>query len=184
MKFAIKVVSQVCKVVLFSSIIAGQAMGGRKSVVLEHGGYNGFLAFGMGGEVKSNLDLNLLYGFTPKDLAGREIHTLNFKSNFYLASIGQRYQMMLRPKVGVGVLYGLSQDLFLKLPSQYPDNYYPPSALRVILVLGIELKVWNQFGVGLEYNLLDTELPLLQEGGIVNSKMVGSSAISMRFYLD
>lgn len=74
-------------------------------------------------------------GYVPK---------LDNHSEMSMFSVRYRYQHPYRPNIykhftmspinlGLGILVASHKDLFVELPNQYPDDYYHPTATRVII---------------------------------------------------
>ena len=151
------------------------------SLVMQHAAYGGFVAAGVGYGSGGSLALDLLYGFTPKEFAGHDVHTWNTKGLWYIASIGLRNHTEWRGYLGLSILYSHHEELFVMLPEQYPAYYYPPTALRPMLLAGLDLQIRRTIGLSVEYALLDTELSYLRDGGKLSSESIGSWGFSVRF---
>jgi hypothetical protein len=154
------------------------------SFVMQHAAYGGYAAAGIGYDYSGDFGLDLLYGFTPAELAGHDVHTWNVKGLWYLASLGIRNRTEWRPYLGLSMLYSNHEDLFVMLPSQYPAYYYQPTALRPMLVAGLDLQLRRTLGISVEYAVLDTELAYLRDGGKLSSGPIGSWGFSVRFIFD
>ena len=86
-----------------------------------------------------------------------------------LASIRYRYQnpaqwnftvadreWIVKPfNIGAGLLYANHDDLFVELPSQYPDGYYGPTGLRAIFNYQAIVQFDNSMEAYLDISVLD-----------------------------
>lgn len=146
----------------------------------QHSAYAGNTALGMG-YVGSTFGADALYGWTPKRLAGHDVRSLSLKGLWYLFAVGHEAEVNVRPYLGLGAFYSPDEDLFLKLPDQYPKSYYVPSALRPAILTGIRLQVNTSFSASLEYALLDSELGYVKNRGGVSYNQVGSVGFALHY---
>lgn len=129
--------------------------------VLQSGGYLGYIAAGVGKDFGSH-KLNLLIGYVPKSIGGVEIWQLDFKYDWHPSQailLGtEKNNIWLDPfYIGISVIYGAHNDLFLYEPDHYPEGYYPSTALRYTLNFGASLK-YDRHLFFIEYNILDVGL--------------------------
>jgi hypothetical protein len=153
------------------------------SAITQHAAYAGYLAAGFGYEWRDTWALDLLYGYTPPELAGEAVHSWTLKSLAYLGAIGYQDLVRLRPYLGLSLNYSPDSELFLKVPDQYPRGYYPASALRPALVGGLEFLVQRQLAIAFEFAVLDSELAYFNDAKSFNPKYMGSSGLSVRWLL-
>jgi hypothetical protein len=153
------------------------------SAITQHAAYAGYLAAGFGYEWRDTWALDLLYGYTPQELAGEAVHSWTLKSVAYVASIGSRDTVRLRPYMGLSVNYSPDSELFLRVPQHYPPGYYPASAIRPAVIGGLEFRVQNQLAVGFEFAVLDSELAYLRDARTFDPEYMGSSGLSVRWLL-
>ncbi|QIZ83140.1 hypothetical protein HF888_02355 [Bermanella marisrubri] len=97
-------------------------------------------------------------GYTPK---------LDDQKEMGLASIGYAYEgstrielpwqgYTLKPwTVGVGILHGNHDDLFTRLPDQYPDGYYKPTSIRILFNYQMTLETKTPWEVYVDLTVLD-----------------------------
>ncbi|WP_218110134.1 hypothetical protein [Oligoflexus tunisiensis] len=153
------------------------------SAITQHAAYAGYLAAGFGYEWRDTWALDLLYGYTPPELAGEAVHSWTLKSLAYMGAIGSRDTVRLRPYMGLSVNYSPDSELFLQVPDRYPRGYYPASALRPALVGGVEFRVQNQLAVAFEFAVLDSELAYFTDAKTFDPEYMGSSGLSVRWLL-
>ena len=131
-------------------------------LVAQSAGYLGFIAAGMGRDYQGHT-ISTLLGYVPEGIGGVEIWQLSLKYEWHpftdLPVYDQNKNIRLDPfYVGMSLIYGMHTDLFVDEPKHYPDGYYPPTALRSTLNMGIALLYGKQYTLFLEYTVLDTGL--------------------------
>lgn len=146
----------------------------------QHAGYAGNTALGLG-YVGSTFGADALYGWTPERLAGHDVRSLSLKGLWYLFAVGHEAEVSVRPYLGLGAFYSPDDELFLKLPDQYPKSYYVPSALRPAILTGIRLQVNTSLSASLEYALLDSELAYVRNRGAISYNQVGSVGFALHY---
>ena len=158
---------------------AGNAEVEKKQVdfyaVIQSGGYLGLVSLGTGFTVKQIWDLNLQLGFTPAELAGENITQASVKTSLHPFAwhrpelqIGEESIDGGNDKIefdpiylGFGLTIGIDDDLFLKLPSQYPEaGYYAPTAQRWFPFVGSAVR-FKSHEIFVEYSVSDIELMIL-----------------------
>lgn len=127
-------------------------------MVLQSGGYLGYIAVGMGKDFGRH-KINMLIGYVPEDVGGIEIWQLDFKYDWHpyqtIPLGAPQENIRLDPfYMGISVIYGDHNDLFLEQPEQYPTGYYSPTALRYTLNFGASLR-YDKYTFFLEYSALD-----------------------------
>lgn len=155
------------------------------SLLVQHSGYAGFAAAGVGyASAEKSFAFDLLYGYTPAPLAGHDVHSLTAKSlwNFVTLNFGSPYQW--RPYVGLNFIYSPHSDLFVVLPRQYPKWYYTPTALRPAFVGGMSFAWETTREIGVEWVILDSELAYLRGNDGINPRRFGSIGFSLRWNLE
>lgn len=135
---------------------------GKNYLVAQSAGYLGFIAVGVGRDVQGHT-LSALLGYVPEGLGGTEIWQLSLKYEWHpftaITLFEQPEHIKLNPLyVGMSLIYGIHTDLFVDEPGQYPDGYYPPTAFRSTLNIGLSLLYRKQYTVFIEYAALDTGL--------------------------
>ncbi len=165
-----------------AAFLLGFAAPARGDVFLnaQHAGYAGNAALGLG-YVGSTFGADALYGWTPERLAGHEVRSLTMKGLWYLFAIGHEAEVSVRPYLGLGAFYSPDDELFLKLPDQYPKSYYVPSALRPALLTGIRLQLNTSFSASLEYAVLDSELAYVKNRAAISYDQVGSVGFALHY---
>lgn len=135
------------------------------SIFFQTAGFVGFVAAGPNWKITDSNELTLLIGYLPESVGGVEIWHATIKYEWHPFSDkhigspnGDDYK--INPlHIGVSAIYGYHKNLFkiTRSPSQYPSNYYPPTALRFALNIGTSIKVDN-LTMFLEYSALDVGL--------------------------
>ena len=129
--------------------------------VLQSAGYLGFIAVGVGKDFGRH-KINMLIGYVPEDVGGVEVWQYNLKYDwhpFQAIQLETPYEnIWIDPYyIGMSIIYGDHDDLFLELPEQYPSGYYPPTALRYTLNVGASLQ-HGRHTFFIEYSILDVNL--------------------------
>lgn len=130
-------------------------------MVLQSGGYLGFIAVGVGKDFGRH-KINMLIGYVPEDVGGVEVWQYNFKYDWHPSQAipfgSPQENIRLDPfYIGVSVIYSAHDDLFLELPEQYPSGYYQPTALRYTLNIGASLQ-YGRHTFFIEYSIPDVNL--------------------------
>lgn len=153
--------------------------------LLQHASYAGFVAAGIGfGEPTSHGAFELLYGYTPPQLVGQDVQSLTFKGLWRIAHLPVSGSWKLTPLFGLNFFYSPDSELFVRLPDQYPDYYYPPTAIRPAFVFGAELSGQESWRASFEYSILDTELPYFSNAKRRDPRDIGSLGFVYRHLLD
>ncbi len=162
------------------------------NVILQSAGYLGFIAAGVGKDFGRHR-INMLIGYVPEDVGGVEVWQYNFKygwhpsEDIHLGVLDKNIR--LNPfYIGASAIYGYHDDLFVNEPGQYPDDYYPPTALRFTLNIGASLQ-HGQHMFFLEYTALDTGLVayiknpefFMDNYDYLGLEGIGSLAIGVKF---
>lgn len=113
------------------------------NMVFQSGGDLGFIALGVGKDFGRH-KIDMLIGYVPEDIGGVEIWQVDFKYGWHPSqtiTFGTKKNIRLDPfYIGISVIYGTHDDLFVNEPAQYPNGYYPPTALRYTLNIGASLQ--------------------------------------------
>ena len=110
---------------------------------LQTAGYLGSVGIGAGyAMLEDVLNVSLLYGFTPEQRAGENVHALRL--NLDVRPLDLRFESfrLVPIYVGAGLLYAIGSEYFTRIPARYrrlEANYYPPTALHWTANLGLEL---------------------------------------------
>ncbi|HOW82081.1 MAG TPA: hypothetical protein PK573_05935 [Spirochaetota bacterium] len=114
-------------------------------IMFQTAGFMGFVC--VGAEylfLRDRLVSDVVYGFVPEGVAGKNHHIITLKSSLRPVRIDFSDTGHLFPfYFGVSMIYCPHKDTFLFLPDKYPDHYYKPTALHAVLNLGIELGWFN-----------------------------------------
>ncbi len=149
--------------------------------LLQHSSYVGLAAAGIGyGERDSYFTFELIYGFTSRHFSGHNVSTLSGKTTWRISNFNISPQWTLTPLLGLNIIYNPDPELFVRLPDQYPDWYYPPSAIRPAFVFGAEVAGKLSWRASIEYSLLDTELPYIFNTKNPKLDQVGSLGFVLR----
>lgn len=151
------------------------------SVVAQNGAYAGYAGLGLEWAPNENYHLSLVYGHTPKWVGGHTIESYTLKNEFHFLRMEFGESMAINPYVGLIFIYSPDSDLFVQLPKQYPDYYYPPTAIRAAFTGGIEWQLNKTLTIALEYAVLDSELAYLQDSHRFDSRQMGSGGFLVKW---
>jgi len=132
------------------------------NLIIQTAGYVGFIAIGLGWGVTKNSQFSLLAGYVPKSVAGIELWQLSAKFDWY---VFEKSIINMSVKsihwhpfyLGLGLTYGIHDDLWVQLPDRYPDEYYQPTAFRFLLNFGSKFSL-RHYDVIFGYSLFDIEV--------------------------
>lgn len=97
---------------------------------VQTGGYAGLATVGLGyGAFEDLWRGEALYGYVPASVSGIAIHSVTFKTDVAAAGLAVGDGLWIPAYVGGGLLWGLSRKVFARLPEEYPEKYYPSTAL-------------------------------------------------------
>ena len=114
------------------------------------GGYAGLATVGVGLEAfERHARAEVLYGFVPAAFAGMPQHIVGFKTDAALSATTWGW---VPAYLGGGLLYNLSSRVFARLPEEYPEKYYPSTALHWEAHLGTEMR-FGKHGAYIEANM-------------------------------
>jgi hypothetical protein len=146
------------------------------------GSYQGFLATGVGYKF-GGIEAQGLLGYVPAAIGGRDLLQATAKSLIDILTV-ERNQWQSRLVVGLGLLYGQSDKLFVLLPDKYPAGYYPPSAIRFLLLTGVKQRFSKEHEVAFEFAWFDSELERLYEDGQLDGIFRrGTYGIGYRYWM-
>lgn len=112
------------------------------------GAYRGWMSFGLGMQAIPVWATEVTLGYTSEDYGGTILQT-SWKNMF-----GYRFNK-LRPYVYHETLVTSHKDTFLLQPDQYPDNYYPPTAVYNAVGVGLEYFIYKDLSTYIEISTLD-----------------------------
>lgn len=98
-------------------------------------------------------------GYVPELSHHKEMFLFSLRYK-YDANISWEYKgYRFEPlNLGVGFLLSEHDDLFLELPSKYPDGYYAPSALRIVFNYQAAMHVSQSTKIYFDISVLDVGL--------------------------
>ncbi len=113
------------------------------NIQLQYAGNYGLFSLGVGKSyLQDKLNAFLIYGYLPKGMHGVTVHTFALKSVYNIASSNLSDGAYLDYYKGLGVIYGITRNTYLKYPDYFPDGYYEfPNALHLSLFLGLKLNL-------------------------------------------
>jgi hypothetical protein len=126
---------------------------------LQFAGNMGLFSLGLGYSLfTGKLESDLFYGYAPARSAGVPVHHLTLRNTVLPAAVSTRRVRWTPLAAGVHFLFkvgGNSRGTWLVLPGRYPDHYYPPTSLHVLLTVGTVLDItapgfWEKTGVYVE----------------------------------
>jgi len=166
-------------------------------VVVESAGYVGLIAAGPGWHLSPKWDFAMLAGYVPDYLTGEEIWQVTLKLDWHPQATLQRNRD--RPRrdrdglyMGISLIYGHSDALFVELPEQYPEDYYGPTAFRATFNVGFATPVWADDFAFVEFTMLDAGLAAYVKNpefyrehyAFLGLEGIGSLALGIRHALD
>ncbi len=107
----------------------------------QYAGNMGVVSAGMGyALLDGRMQTDLFYGYAPKRYCGESIHHVTWKNTVLPLSVRLSDTVKWAP-VTLGSHFSLkvgknNRQTWVILPDRYPDNYYPPTALHLLLTLG------------------------------------------------
>ena len=126
----------VLSVLIIFSANASSAYVDRMKV--QHAGEIGLVAFGLGKKVSENYSFDILYGYVPKNIAGSEIETYSFKSDYKLYNL-EAYSFLHTFYMGMNLYHVIGLKYQTSRLGSYPRNYYRMSSIRFMPYLGYKL---------------------------------------------
>jgi hypothetical protein len=109
---------------------------------LQFAGNLGLFSGGLGYTLfRQKLQIDLLYGYTPRFQAEKGLHALTLKAAYHPFRKSLNHKYFFEPfKIGTGFNYAFGSQFFTSLPDRYPDNYYWwSSSLRFTPFIGTTL---------------------------------------------
>jgi len=126
---------------------------------IQYAGGIGFISVGVGKQFfRNRVQSSIFYGYAPSFKSEVPVHTLAQNNMFLFREHHFNKQLSLIPFVGFGesITVTLNDDkTFIKQPRQFPDNYYPPNAIRIGIFTGIILKHYfnNSSLTGIDFTI-------------------------------
>lgn len=146
---------------LAALLSVGQAHGFLKGidggyVDLQSGSLLGVGHVSVGNQYQPNHSALIGLGYVPKLSNHREMMLFSFRYRYDLPHSWDVNGMQFKPlSLGVGMLMSNHDDLFLQLPSQYPKDYYAPSALRIVFNYQATFVIRPRLNVYFDVSVLD-----------------------------
>jgi hypothetical protein len=147
-----------------------------RHVSTQTGSYAGTFNLGIGYQPSIYYANDHSIGVTNFDL-------IQLNTKHVITSLYQRVNSIPFRFYGGGQLMYLmgDDDVFTILPSKYPSNYYPPTAFRTALILGLESK-YERFNFFFEYAALDFELETYYRSkGNLYTKEIGTYGFGFKY---
>lgn len=109
---------------------------------IQYAGNIGFISTGIGySSRRDHYQLSLLYGYTPRSIAGVRIHTVTAKNIFHLYRFHLNEKQTVLPYGALGVSFELGGRSFFTQPSNMPPSYYDyPKSMHFILSGGLKFR--------------------------------------------
>lgn len=161
-------------------------------LIVQSAGYLGFVAVGVGKNL-GNHKVNILVGYVPENFGGVGLWQFNFKYDWHPSQAiplgAPQENIRLDPfYIGLSVIYGVHDDLFVNLPPQYPAGYYPATARHYTLNIGASIQYsshtffleYTALGVGLITYKRNPEY-FLNNYDYLGLESIGSLAIGVKF---
>lgn len=126
-------------------------------------GFVGYAAAGAGLNLTPSQSLSLLAGYVPASIAGETLWQLSLKYRWrafdwqHVGTAHDRAVWLSPLHLGVSLIYGHSDRLWIKPPDRYPDEYYPQTALHLTANVGTALRR-GPLELFAEYAALDSGL--------------------------
>jgi hypothetical protein len=133
---------------------------------VQYAGNMGLVSVGIGKSFFSErLSACLIYGYLPKNTNGADVHTVALKSYYSVIKKQINPKSALEGYLGASIIRGITKNTYLKYPSQFPKNYYPPNAYHLALFTGAKHtsliknnKLFEKIAAFIEFGTIDYEL--------------------------
>lgn len=113
------------------------------NITLQYAGGLGFLSAGAGYSfLNEKIDVSILYGYVPKFVSVKDLHSLNFQLTAKLFKINLSKDVKIMPlNIGGYFQHTFGNEYWVKLPDEYPRGYYWWSpGLNTGFFVGSEIK--------------------------------------------
>ncbi len=126
----------------------------------QSGSLMGLVHLSVGEAFFSNHHLSAGLGYVPKLDNHPEMSLLSLRYRYQHPYRFQlKKQFFLSPlNLGLSVLVGSHKELFVQLPQQYPDDYYAPTAVRMVLNYQSILHLSQKTQLYFDISILDVGL--------------------------
>ncbi len=127
---------------------------------VQSGSLMGMVHLSIGDRFFENHHLSAGVGYVPKLDNHKELSMVSVRYRYqhpsqFTFQLAERDWSLSLLNFGVGALIGSHRDLFISLPEKYPDDYYQPTALRLIFNYQSILKVNEKTEVYFDISMLD-----------------------------
>lgn len=106
---------------------------------IQYAGNMGLFSIGYGKSIlKTNVTVDINYGYLPSFINGVSVHTIALKPSFHfnMATIGKTSTGVY---TGASVNYSIASKTYMKYPDYFPRNYYNPNAIHVNPFIGARI---------------------------------------------
>ena len=130
------------------------------NVILQTGEYAGLISPGIDFRFFKRNTLTFLGGYVPGKIDGKQLWQLNLKYQIepfrnYSLTLPNGVKLSFNPvHLGIGVVYGIHENLFTRQGPQYPSDYYTPTAFRYTVNLGTAVG-YRRLTFYVDYTALD-----------------------------
>jgi hypothetical protein len=109
-------------------------------VKMQYAGFIGLSAIGFGEQfAKRRYEIELFYGYAPREVATIEVHSVTLKNNYIPHRIKvEEYEFS--PYIGLGVMFMPKQRYDTNSRDDVPSNYYHITGIHALLYTGIAIK--------------------------------------------
>jgi len=133
---------------------------------IQFAGNIGVLSAGIGYSYCSDrMQSDLLYGFVPASIGGKDIHTIANKNTFKLFQKPITNNILFTHYIGFSLNYYVTDNTFLFLPKHYPEGYYATNAIRFaplfsynLICINENINLFNNVNIYFEISTLDNYL--------------------------
>jgi hypothetical protein len=159
-------------------------------VKLQTGGFLGMFTLGVGySAFADRLNLQLTYGFVPPLDGAPRVHlftgTVVLRPLWF--NLAEERVRVYPLYAGGGVLIARGRDLFVSQPAVYPADYYPPTGLHGMILIGSEVALrvdppnaFTRHSLYLEFVTIDEYLDSLTQNRQFRLYDAFSTAIGYR----
>jgi len=157
---------------------------------IQFAGNIGFFSLGIGYQFFNNhLYSELLYGYVPVSISkAKQIHTITIKNTFPVFT-KQFNTIALSPITGFAASVETGNNSFVKLPDEYPEDYYCTNAFHFTLFIGAKVymdfineKIIKGADIYIEIGTVDAYLYYAIISEEVKISQILSTAIGVNLY--
>lgn len=142
---------------------AGPAQTNSTFADMQSGSLLGMANLSIGQQFFDNHNFSIGAGYVPKSDSHEELTLFSLRYRYQHPAhwnIGHQHsQFKFSPfNLGITTLIGNHQDLFVELPQHYPDDYYLPTAFRLLMNYQSSLHLPNNYEAYFDISVLDVGL--------------------------